>query len=65
MVKEFPIELNIFLTKTYLNVLPLESYDALMGMDWLEYHKKKVDCYKKVLECLDENEMLIEVRGIL
>ena len=46
---EFPIELNGLLTKVNLNMLPLGSYDALIGMDWLEKHRANVDCYKKVL----------------
>lgn len=52
VVKECPIELNEFLTTTYLNVLPLGLYDALIGMDWLEKHRAKVDYYDKVMECI-------------
>ena len=37
-----------------MNVLPLGSYDVLIGMDWLEAHKAKLDCYNKTFECLDE-----------
>ena len=37
----------------HLNVLPLGSYDVLIGMDWLEQHKSKVDCFNKVIECVD------------
>ena len=45
MVMECPIELNGLLTKVDLNVLPLGSYDALIGMDWIEKHNFKLDCY--------------------
>ena len=38
VVRKFPIELNEFLTTTYLNILPLGSYDELIGLDWLEKH---------------------------
>ena len=54
MVMECPIELNGILTKVNLNVLPLGSYDALIGMDWLENHRAKVYCYKKIIKCIDE-----------
>ena len=37
-----------------LNVLPLGSYDVLIGMDWLETHKVKLDYYNKTFECMDE-----------
>ena len=51
---DFPIELNGILTKVDLNILPLVSYDALIGMDWLEVYKAKLHCYDKVLESIDE-----------
>ena len=47
-----------------LNVLPLGSYDILIGMDWLEVHKVKLDCYKKTFECMDEEGNPRVVRGI-
>jgi hypothetical protein len=33
VVKECPVELNGFLTIAQLNILPLGSYDSLIGMD--------------------------------
>ena len=32
-----------------MNVLPLGSYDVLLGMDWLEKHWKLVDCKEKII----------------
>lgn len=49
VVRNFPIELNGFFTAADFHVLPLVSYDALIGMDWLEKHRARVDCYNKVL----------------
>ena len=37
-----------------LNVFPLRSYDILIGMDWLEVDKVKLDCYNNNFECVDE-----------
>ena len=37
-----------------LNVLPLGSYDVLIGMDWLETHRVKLDYYNKTFECMNE-----------
>ena len=54
VVRECPIEMNGFLTIVDLNILLLGLYDALIGMDWLEKHRSKVDYYVKVMECLDE-----------
>ena len=46
------------------NVLPLGSYDILIGMDWLEAHIVKLDCYNKNFECLDEEGKTRVVRAI-
>ena len=47
-----------------LNVLPLGSYDVLIGMDWLEAHRAKLDCYNNTFEFLDEEGNLKVVKGI-
>ena len=47
-----------------LNILPLGSYDVLIGMDWLEAHRVKLDYYNKTFECIDEDENLVVVKGI-
>ena len=38
-VKECALLMDEFKTTVKLNVLPLGSYDLLIGMDWLEQHK--------------------------
>ena len=42
----------------------LGSYDVLIGMDWLESHRLKLDCYNKTFECRDEEGNLVVVKGI-
>ena len=32
-------------TYANLNIRPLGSYDIIIGMDWLEAHKVKLDCF--------------------
>jgi len=49
VVEKCPIMLDGFASQANFNVLPLGSYDVLIGMDWLEKHRAKLDCYKKVL----------------
>ena len=46
--------MNGWVTCVDLNVLPLGSYDVLIGMDWLEVHRVNLDCYHKTFECMDE-----------
>ena len=38
-----------FPTRATLNILPLGSYELLIGMDWLVVYKTKMDCYHKTL----------------
>ena len=37
-----------------MNVFPLGCSDILIGMDWLEVHRNKLDCYNNTFECMDE-----------
>jgi hypothetical protein len=44
MVRECPMEMNRLHTKFDLNIIPLGSYDCLIGMDWLDQHHVVIDC---------------------
>jgi hypothetical protein len=37
-IKDCPINLNGVNTNVDMNIIPLGSYDILIGMDWLEKH---------------------------
>lgn len=54
-VRAYAFELNYMPTSTHLNVLPLGSYNMLLGIDWLYLHRTKIDCYDKAIECLDDD----------
>jgi hypothetical protein len=56
--------LGKFPTQATLNVLPLGSYDLLIGMDWLAAHKAKLDCYHKTLEYVRKEGKRITLQGI-
>ena len=64
VVEECPIEINGFLIIAYLNIFPLGSYNALIGIYWLENHRAKVDCYAKIVEYHNEEVKLIELKGV-
>ena len=52
-----PLEMDVYLfTCANINIFPLGSYDILIGMDWLEEHRVKLDRYNKNFECIDEEE---------
>jgi hypothetical protein len=54
IVRSFPIDLNGVNIVAYLNIIPLGSYDILIGMDWLDQHHAMLDCHKKTFTCLNE-----------
>jgi hypothetical protein len=56
--------MNVLPTKATLNMPPLGSYDLLIGMDWLDFHKTKLDYYNKILECEDEEGRKVTRQGI-
>lgn len=64
LVKACPLDLNGYLTKVDLNVLPLGSYDVLIGMDCIEVHKDFKDCFNKKFTCTNETRKLTIVVGI-
>jgi hypothetical protein len=54
VVKVCPMEMNGLHTKPDLKIIPLGSYDCLIGMDWLDKHHVVLDCYNKTFTCLKE-----------
>jgi hypothetical protein len=56
--------LGAFPTQATLNILPLGSYDLLIGMDWLATHKARLDYYHKTLECVRKGGKRITHQGI-
>ena len=54
VLEKCPLVMNGLVTCVDLNVLPLGSYDVLIGMDWLEAHRVKLDYYNNTFECIDE-----------
>ena len=53
-----------FETFVKLNVLPLGSYDMLIGMDWLEQRRAVLNCFDKKFTCINNDGELINVKGI-
>ena len=64
LVKSCPMDMNGLSTRDELNILPLGSYDCLVGMDWLDQHHAILDYRNKAFTCLDEEENQKTVQGI-
>ena len=56
--------MNDFITHVDLNILPLGSYDKVIGMDWLKKHKVMLNCFYKTFTYTDDNGNTIKVKGI-
>ena len=56
--------MNGLSTRAKLNVLPLGSYDCLIGMDWLDQHHAILDCRIKAFTFQDEEGNQKTVQGI-
>jgi hypothetical protein len=48
------VDMNGLSTREDLNILPLGSYDYLIGMDWLDQHHAILDCHNKAFTFLDK-----------
>ena len=64
MVEKCPLVMNGLVTCVDMNVLPRGSYDVLIGMEWLEAHRVKLDCYNKSFKCMNEEGNLVVVKDI-
>ena len=53
IVKDYIMDLDNMDTSVNLNILPLGSYDILIGMDWLESHKDVIDYLHKIFSSVD------------
>ena len=50
VVKKCPLVMDGLVTFADLNVLPLGTYDILIGMDWLEARRENIYCHNKPFE---------------
>ena len=52
-VDQCQVNLGVCMTNLKAYVTELGKYDVIVGMDWLEAHRALVDCFKKMVICLD------------
>ena len=53
IVTECEVNLNGFLAKVNVNILPLGSYDIVIDIDWLDQHHVMLDYLHKSILCTD------------
>ncbi|GJY58255.1 putative reverse transcriptase domain-containing protein [Tanacetum coccineum] len=49
--------------KTDLHPTRLGSFDVIIGMDWLSYHRAVIDCYEKIVRIPLLNGKILKVQG--
>jgi len=64
LLKCFPLNMNGFITKVYLKIILLGSYEFLISMDHMDNNHAILYCYNKDSICLDEEGNLRRVEGI-
>jgi hypothetical protein len=64
LVKSCPMDMNGLSIRDELNILPLGSYDYLIGMDWLDQHHAILDYCNKAFTCSYEEGNPRKVHGI-
>jgi hypothetical protein len=62
MIKACPMDMNGLHTNVDSNIIPLGSYNFLIGMDWLDKHHVVLEYYNKAFTCLDEEGNLRKVK---
>jgi predicted aspartyl protease len=53
-ISDFEFNLDGQNIRTNMNILPLGSYNMIIGMDWLEQHKTVLDYYTNILSYKDD-----------
>ena len=59
------MKLNDYQIEVNLNILPLGSYDTLIGMDWLEKQKTMMNYWDKMLHYIDIEGKWVILKGKL
>ena len=48
-----------------LNVLPLGTYDMIIGMDWLAKYKVILNCFDNTFTYVDGDQIVRKVEGVI
>jgi hypothetical protein len=58
------VDLGVCTTRFKVYVTTLRAYDLIIGMDWLEAHRALVDCFAKMVLCVDDEGRPVEIQGV-
>ena len=57
------ISIHDHVTRINLNILPLVSYDMIIGMDWLEKYNVLLNCFDKTFTYVGKDKIVRKVNG--
>ena len=63
-VKNCELLMKDFIMHVDLNIVPLGSYDLLIGMDWLRKHKVMLNYFSKIFTYTNDVGSTIKVKAI-
>ena len=63
-VENYNLLMSQFEILVKLNVLPLGSYDVLIGMDWMKKHQVILNFFQKTFTCLNNEGERVTAIGI-
>lgn len=63
IVQGCKLQIGALTTMVDLRILPLSSYDVVLGMDWLYTHRSLINCRHKVVCCVDDVGSEVEIIG--
>ena len=64
IVHKCGLSIGGFKTSVDLWVIPLGSYDVVLGMNWLGSHRASIDYRRKTIVCQDDQGKDVEIVGI-
>ena len=64
VVHKCGLSLGRFDTAVDLQIIPLGSYDVVLGMDWLGSYRASIGCRKKIIMCQDDQGNDVQIVGI-
>jgi hypothetical protein len=63
-ISDYELSIDGQSTKSNMKILSLQSYDLIIGMDSLEKHEVRLNCYEKSFVYKDENNIVRTIQEI-
>ena len=65
LYKEVPLLIHNTILPVDLRDLPIEEFDVILGMDWLNRHRATIDCHQKKVSMRGPKGLRVSCRGFV